>query len=140
MTLLPNPLLANKESVDEDLSGQVQPGHGVPSQDPSPAAQSLLEPEDAQRESKSVLVGGGVIAGAAAGAAIGVMVAGPVGVVVGSTLGAVAGALGGAAAGATAADDSAASGDTTAAQGARLSRQERDGHSKHTSTLDDPGR
>lgn len=140
MTPLSAPLLPNKDPVDKDLVGQAQPGHGVPSQDPDPAAQSLLEPEDAQRESKSVLVGGGVIAGAAAGAAIGVMVSGPVGVVVGSTLGAVAGALGGAAAGASTADDSAAGGDAASAQGARLCRQEREGHSQHPITLDDPGR
>ena len=88
--------------VDEDLAEQARPGHGVPSQDPNPAAQTLLNPQEAQREAKSVLVGGGVVAGAATGAAIGVVVAGPVGVVVGATLGAVAGALGGEAAGATA--------------------------------------
>ena len=85
--------------VDEDLAEQARPGHGIPSQDPDPAAQLPLEPGEAAREAKSVLVGGGVVAGAATGAAIGVVVAGPVGVVVGGTLGAVAGALGGAAAG-----------------------------------------
>ena len=88
--------------VDEDLAEQARPGHGIPSQDPNPAAQTLLNPQEAQREAKSVLVGGGVVAGAATGSAIGVVVAGPVGVVVGATLGAVAGALGGEAAGATA--------------------------------------
>jgi non-heme chloroperoxidase len=84
---------------DKDLAEQARPGCGVPSQDPRPAAQSPLNPEEAEREGKSVLLGGGAVAGAATGAAIGVMVAGPVGVVVGSTIGAVAGALGGAAAG-----------------------------------------
>ena len=54
------------------------------------------------RGDTTVLVGGGVVAGAATGAAIGIAVAGPVGVLVGATLGAVAGAVGGAAAGATA--------------------------------------
>ena len=85
--------------ADEDLAEQARPGHGVPSQDPDPAAQLPLETVEAEREANSVLVGGGAMAGAVAGAGIGVLVAGPVGVVVGSTLGAVAGALGGAAAG-----------------------------------------
>lgn len=85
--------------VDGDLAQQARPGHGVPSQDPDPRAQVLLEPEEAERELKSVLVGGGMVAGATTGALIGVAVAGPVGVVVGGALGAVAGALGAAAAG-----------------------------------------
>lgn len=84
---------------DQDLAEQARPGHGVPSQDPNPAAQSPLEPGEAEREGKSVLMGGAVVGGAAVGATIGVAVGGPVGVVVGCTLGAVAGALGGAAAG-----------------------------------------
>ena len=86
-------------AADPDLAEQARPGHGVPSQDPNLAAQIPLGPEEVKREAKSVLVGGGVLAGAATGATIGVVVAGPVGVVVGATLGAVAGALGGAAAG-----------------------------------------
>ena len=86
--------------VDEDLAEQARPGHGIPSQDPDPAAQIPQEPEDAQHEVQSVLMGGGVVAGGATGATVGVAVAGPVGVVVGAALGAVAGALGGAAAGA----------------------------------------
>ena len=90
---------SNTVPADQDLAEQARPGHGIPSQDPDPAAQMPLEPEEVEREPKSVLVGGGVVAGAATGAAIGVVVAGPVGVVVGGTLGAVAGALGGAAAG-----------------------------------------
>ena len=89
----------NTAPVDEDLAEQARPGHGIPSQDPSLAAQIPLGPDEAKREAKSVLVGGGVLAGAATGASIGVVVAGPVGVVVGATLGAVAGALGAAAAG-----------------------------------------
>jgi len=84
---------------DEDLAEQARPGHGIPSQDPDPAAQVPLEPAEAERESNSVLAGGGVIVGVAAGAAIGTLVAGPVGAVVGGTVGAVAGALGGVAAG-----------------------------------------
>lgn len=87
------------EPVDPDLAEQAVPGHGVPSQDPSPAAQVALDPEEAERESKSVLVGGGLVAGTAAGAAIGAAVAGPVGVLVGGTLGAAAGAIGGGATG-----------------------------------------
>ena len=97
-----NPLttpLSNTTPADEDLAEQAILGHGVPSQDPDPAAQVLLSPQEADHEAHSVLVGGGAVAGAAAGAAIGVMVAGPVGIVVGTTIGAVAGALGGAAAG-----------------------------------------
>jgi len=85
--------------VDEDLAEQARPGHGIPSQDPSPAAQKPLEPGEAEREAQSVLTGGGVIVGTATGAAIGTVVAGPVGAVVGATLGAVAGAVGGVAAG-----------------------------------------
>ena len=85
--------------VDEDLAEQARPGYGIPSQDPRTGAQTALEPEDAEREAHSALMGGGVMAGAAAGAAVGVAVAGPVGVLVGSTLGGIAGALGGAAAG-----------------------------------------
>ena len=86
-------------SADADLAEQARPGRGIPSQDPSPAAQIPLLPEEAQREAKSVFVGGGMMAGAAAGAALGVVVGGPVGVVVGGALGAVAGAVGGEAAG-----------------------------------------
>ena len=85
--------------VDPDLAEQAVPGHGVPSQDPNLAAQVALNPEEAERESKSVLVGGGLVAGTAAGAAIGAAVAGPVGVLVGGTVGAVAGAVSGGAAG-----------------------------------------
>jgi hypothetical protein len=90
---------SNTAPDDEDLVEQAHPGHGVPSQDPESAAQFPLEPGEAEREAKSVLVGGGMMAGAATGATIGVVMAGPVGVVVGSALGAVAGVLGGAAAG-----------------------------------------
>jgi non-heme chloroperoxidase len=88
--------------VDEDLAEQAVPGHGIPSQDPDPAAQIPLEPKEAEIESHSALTGGGMVTGMVAGAGIGVAVAGPVGVVVGATLGAMAGALGGAAAGAAA--------------------------------------
>nr|WP_315427951.1 alpha/beta hydrolase [uncultured Albidiferax sp.] len=92
-------------TVDKDLTDQAVPGHGIPSQDPDPAAQLALAPQEAEREAKSTLVGGGMVAGMVTGAAIGIGVAGPVGVVVGASLGAVAGALGGAAAGATAQAD-----------------------------------
>lgn len=90
---------SNPEATDEDLARQARPGHGIPSQDPTPGAQVALDPEEAEREASSVLMGGGVVAGAATGAAIGIMMAGPVGVLVGASMGAVAGALGGAAAG-----------------------------------------
>jgi non-heme chloroperoxidase len=93
-------------TVDEDLAEQARPSYGIPSQDPRPDAQQPLEPEEVAREAKSVLMGGGVMAGAATGAALGTAVAGPVGAVVGGTLGAVAGALGGAAAGAVMNEDS----------------------------------
>jgi hypothetical protein len=86
-------------TADADLAEQARPGHGIPSQDPSPAAQVPLLPEEAEREAKSVYVGGGAMAGIAAGAAIGVVAGGPVGALVGGTVGAVAGALGGEAAG-----------------------------------------
>ena len=112
--------LTNTTSSDKDLAEQARPGYGVPSQDPSAAAQTALKPEEAEREAKSVLVGGGVVAGAASGATIGVLVAGPLGVVVGATLGAVAGALGAAAAGSVVnAEDSSSTGKAPA-QGVRL--------------------
>ena len=86
-------------TADADLAEQARPGHGIPSQDPIPAAQTPLLPEEAEREAKSVYVGGGAIAGIAAGAAVGAVAGGPLGAVVGGTVGAVAGALGGEAAG-----------------------------------------
>lgn len=98
--------------ADADLGEQAHAGRGVPSQDPASAAQFPLEPEEAEREAKSVLVGGGMVAGAATGAGIGVVVAGPVGVVVGSTVGAVVGALSAAAAGNVANADDSGSGAT----------------------------
>ncbi len=106
--------------VDEDLVKQARPGHGIPSQDPDPAAQVLLEPQEAEREAKSVLMGGGMVAGMATGAAIGVAVAGPVGVLVGASLGAAAGALGGAAAGAAESLEDADGADTLNTDGVRL--------------------
>lgn len=86
-------------TADQDLSGQARPGHGIPSQDPNPAAQHALRPEEAQREANSALVGGGVVAGMSTGAVIGAGVAGPAGGMLGAALGAVAGAIGGAVAG-----------------------------------------
>ena len=99
-TLLPPGTATTNPAADQDLAEQAVPGHGVPSQDPDPAAQIQMEPGEAEREGKSVLMGGGVVAGMATGAAIGVAMAGPVGALVGASLGAAAGALGGAAAGA----------------------------------------
>lgn len=118
-----NPLttpLPNAVSADEDLAEQAVPGHGIPSQDPDTSAQVALEPKEAEREAKSVLVGGAAVAGAATGAAIGVAMAGPVGVLVGATLGAVAGAFGGVAAGAAASPDDSNSADTEPADMVRL--------------------
>ena len=93
---------SNSTPVDKDLAEQANPGHGIPSQDPDTAAQALLTPHEAEREAKSVLVGGGVMAGATTGALVGATVAGPAGSLAGAALGAAAGALGGAAAGASA--------------------------------------
>ena len=93
------PLPSQAAPRDADLEEQARPGHGVPSQDPNPAAQIPMDPEEAEREAESVLTGGAAVGGAALGASIGVAVGGPVGVVVGGAMGAVAGALGGAAAG-----------------------------------------
>ncbi|MFN0182988.1 MAG: alpha/beta fold hydrolase [Aquabacterium sp.] len=106
--------------ADQDLAEQAVPGHGIPSQDPSPAAQFLLEPQEAAREGKSVLMGGGMVAGMATGAAIGAAVAGPVGVLVGASLGAAAGALGGAAAGSASGPDGSSSAGVGLADSVRL--------------------
>lgn len=107
-------------SADEDLAAQARPGHGIPSQDPNPAAQIPMESEEAEREANSVLMGGGVVAGAATGATIGVVVAGPLGVLVGGAMGAVAGALGGAAAGSMMNPPDSSSADTAPADTVRL--------------------
>ncbi len=85
--------------VDPDVAEQAISGHGIPSQDPESAAQVGLSPEEAARESKSALIGGGMVAGVAAGSAIGAVVAGPVGILVGGTVGAIAGVVGSNAAG-----------------------------------------
>ena len=92
-------LTPGQATQDPDLAAQAAPGLGVPSQHPEPAAQRGLSAEESERESKSALMGGGMMTGAAAGAAVGAAVAGPLGVFVGGTVGAVTGALGGAAVG-----------------------------------------
>ncbi len=97
------------KAADKDLADQAHPGHGIPSQDPDPAAQFGLNPEEARRESDSALTGGGMVAGAATGATIGALVGGPVGVVVGAGLGAMAGVLGATAAAAATESGSAPS-------------------------------
>ncbi len=107
---------SNPVSVDPDLAEQARSGHGIPSQDPSAAAQRPLEPGEAEREAQSVLAGGGMVAGAVVGVAIGTVVAGPVGAVVGGTIGAVAGALGGAASGPLVSPDAASAAAQTAAE------------------------
>jgi non-heme chloroperoxidase len=116
--------------ADADLAEQANPGHGIPSQDPDPAAQKRLEPADAQREADSVLMGGGTVAGMATGAAIGVAVAGPVGVVVGATLGAMAGALGGAAVGAATSADPPKAPASVPAQPVRLHIEDSGGNGR----------
>ena len=115
-----NTATSNTAAADEDITEQARPGHGIPSQDPNPAAQFAQEPAAEQREVQSVLMGGGVVAGLATGAAIGVVVAGPAGVVVGGALGAVAGALGGAAAVTTLNPEELSSAATVPADGVRL--------------------
>ena len=68
---------------------------GIPSQDPRLKAQEPLTPSERASEANSVVMGGGMMAGAAAGAADGAAIGGPVGVIVGGTAGAIVGALGG---------------------------------------------
>ena len=96
------PGIQPSEPEDPDIAEQARPNHGVPSQDPDAGAQLGMTAEESERESKSALVGGGVMAGLATGAAVGAAVGGPIGVVVGGTLGTIAGALGGKAAGSVA--------------------------------------
>lgn len=84
----------NPRAQDADLAAQALPGHGVPSQDPDPAAQQDLPPAEEAREARSVFAGGGALAGAALGAGLGAAIAGPAGILLGGTLGGVAGALG----------------------------------------------
>ena len=91
---------SNTPHVNKDLADQAKSGHGVPSQDPDTPAQFPLNSAEANRESNSVLTGGGMVAGAATGAAIGAVAAGPLGVFGGGSVGAVVGALGAQAAGA----------------------------------------
>lgn len=89
-----SPTLPDAKPADADVIKQAIPGHGVPSQDPDAAAQVGLSPEEAERESMSALIGGGLMAGLATGAAVGAAVAGPVGILAGGTVGAIAGAVG----------------------------------------------
>ena len=74
----PTQAYAIKARPDEDRRDQARSGHGVPSQDPNPAAQFALDTLEAEREGHSVLMAGAMVAGMVAGAAIGVSVAGPV--------------------------------------------------------------
>ena len=106
--------------ADPDLAAQARPGHGVPSQDPNPDAQVALAFEEVECETRSVMMGGGLVGGAALGAGIGVAVGGPVGVVVGGTLGALAGALGGAAAGSIGSPEASAAAPEVPADAVRL--------------------
>ena len=116
--------------ADEDMAEQANPGHGIPSQDPSAAAQTPLEFDEAEREASSVLTGGGLIAGAATGAVIGVAVAGPVGILVGATVGAVAGALGGAAASDMASTEDSSPVDTALADAVSLHIEDSGGNGR----------
>ena len=74
--------LTDAKPVDPDIAEQAIPGHGIPSQDPDAAAQVGLSPAEAERESKSALIGGGLVAGLATGAAVGAAVAPSAGLVV----------------------------------------------------------
>lgn len=91
---LPTTQSTDVKPVDPDLAKQSVSGHGIPSQDPESSAQVGISSEEAARESKSALVGGGMVAGVAAGSAIGAVMAGPVGILVGGTVGAIAGVVG----------------------------------------------
>ena len=90
----PTILQPDPKPIDPDLAEQAIPGHGIPSQDPDPAAQYGLTPKEAERESKSILIGGGLVAGMTAGAAVGAAAAGPVGILLGSSVGDIAGVVG----------------------------------------------
>lgn len=124
------PPLPNTVPADEDMVEQAIPGHGIPSQDLNTAAQTVLEPDESERETNSVLMGGGMVAGAATGAAIGVAVAGPVGVLVGATLGAVAGTLGGAAAGTAAGPEASTTADMESASSVGLHIEDSGGNGR----------
>ena len=126
----------NPVPADKDLAQQARPGHGVPSQDPESGAQFLLGPKEAKREAKSVLMGGGLVAGAATGATLGVVVAGPVGVLVGGTVGAVVGALGAAAAGAVTNPKDSSSADTVPANTVRLHTEDSAAVGRQTAQVD----
>ena len=105
----PTTLPTDPKPADQDITKQAVPGHGVPSQDPESGAQVGLSPEEAERESKSALIGGGMVAGLVTGSAVGAVVAGPVGILVGGTVGAIAGVVGSNAAGALVNPESRAS-------------------------------
>ena len=98
-----SPSTATTAPVDEDLAEQARPGYGIPSQDPRTGAQTALEPEDAEREAHSALMGGGMMAGAAAGAAVGGVVGHQIGKGNGRKVATALGVLGGAVVGAGAA-------------------------------------
>jgi len=121
--------------ADEDLAEQAHAGHGVPSQDTAAGAQFPLESQEAAREAKSVLVGGGVVAGGATGATIGAMVAGPLGVIVGGTLGTVVGALGAVVAGTVMTPDDSSSTNTAPVDAVRMRAEDSGGGSQTTAQV-----
>ena len=88
----PEPIVP--KPVDPDTAEQAVPGHGVPSQDPDAQAQVGLGADEAARESKSAMTGGGLVAGIVTGAGLGAVVAGPVGILAGGTVGAIVGVVG----------------------------------------------
>jgi len=81
-------------ATDEDLMALAEPGHGVPSQDPDPAAQIPIGKDLAAKEGRTVYIGAGVMAGTAVGVVIGFAAVGPAGVIPAGMVGALAGALG----------------------------------------------
>ncbi|MGB4117634.1 MAG: hypothetical protein WBK51_13930 [Polaromonas sp.] len=95
----PTTLPTDVTPVDPVVAKQSVPGFGVPSQNPESGAQVGLSREEAERESKSALIGGGMVAGLVTGSAVGAVVAEPVGILVGGTVGAIAGVVGSNAAG-----------------------------------------
>ena len=87
--------------ADEDLAEQANPGHGIASQDPNAAAQTALDPQQADREANSVLLGVAWWQVRPRALLLESRLQARLGVLAAATVGAIAGAAGGAAAGAT---------------------------------------
>ena len=87
--------MSKQSSRDMDLKNQARPGHGVPSQDPSPEAQIPLSDAERNREFTSSFSGSGLLTGAALMASAGGLYAGGTGLMLGGLIGAFAGVCGG---------------------------------------------